>query len=236
MPNFTHRSTEKELLDGDGIPFLDIKKNMEELDRINHLTGGHKITIQGIKMLLPALLQQKKKIVIAEIGCGGGDNMRVLHKWFNKQQISSSLIGVDINRNCIQFATERNQNVDFTFICADYQTATFVQTPHVIFSSLFCHHFNTAQLILMLQWLYKNSNTGFFINDLHRHSIAYYFIKYATTIFSKSYLVKNDAPLSVLRGFTKKEWQLLLQQAGITQYRIKWQWAFRWLIVVQKSK
>ncbi len=37
-----------------------------------------------------------------------------------------------------------------------------------------------------------------------RHNTQRYFIKLTTTVFSKSYLVKNDAPLSVLRGFKKK--------------------------------
>jgi hypothetical protein len=53
-----------------------------------------------------------------------------------------------------------------------------------------------------------------------------------TSIFSKSYLVKNDAPLSVLRGFKKKEWFAILQQAGATNYSVKWKWAFRHLITV----
>jgi hypothetical protein len=53
-------------------------------------------------------------------------------------------------------------------------------------------------------------------------------------LFSKSYLVKNDAPLSVLRGFSRNEWKILMEKAGIKNYKIKWKWAFRWLILVEK--
>ena len=77
-----------------------------------------------------------------------------------------------------------------------------------------------------------NSNIGFFINDLHRHPLAYHFIKLATQLFSKSYLVKNDAPLSVLRGFKKQEWENILRKSDLSDYTIKWQWAFRYLITV----
>jgi hypothetical protein len=80
----------------------------------------------------------------------------------------------------------------------------------------------------------KNSKNGFFIGDLHRHWLAYYSIKFLTKLFSKSYLVKNDAPLSVQRGFTKKEWVILLKKAGIKNYEITWCWAFRHLILVKK--
>lgn len=76
----------------------------------------------------------------------------------------------------------------------------------------------------------ENSTTGFFINDLQRHPLAYYSIKWITSLFSKSYLVKNDAPLSVARGFTKKEWIEIFRSAGISNFSIKWKWAFRYLI------
>jgi hypothetical protein len=47
-------------------------------------------------------------------------------------------------------------------------------------------------------------------------------------------LVKNDAPISVERGFKKKEWVQLSQQAGIEDVLIQWEWAFRYLIVYKK--
>ncbi|MGZ5255480.1 MAG: methyltransferase domain-containing protein, partial [Flavitalea sp.] len=63
-----------------------------------------------------------------------------------------------------------------------------------------------------------------------------YAIKIITAIFSKSYLVKNDAPLSVLRGFKKTELISALKQAGINDASIEWKWAFRWLVVFDKNK
>jgi hypothetical protein len=64
--------------------------------------------------------------------------------------------------------------------------------------------------------------------------LAYYSIKWLTRLFSKSYLVKNDAPISVERGFIKKEWENLCGLAGIKPVSIQWQWAFRHLIVYKK--
>jgi hypothetical protein len=117
---------------------------------------------------------------------------------------------------------------------SDYRLVDFAaEKPGIIFSALFCHHFTDEELVIMLKWLRSNSTVGFFINDLHRHPLAYYSIKILTRLFSRSYLVKNDAPLSVLRGFTKKEWKRLLDNAEIMHYTIKWRWAFRWLITVK---
>ncbi|MEO6547187.1 MAG: hypothetical protein ABIN94_04285, partial [Ferruginibacter sp.] len=80
-------------------------------------------------------------------------------------------------------------------------------------------------------WMKENSILGFFINDLHRNPLAYYSIKIITGIFSKSYLVKNDAAVSVKRGFIKKEWQMLINKAGVGNCSIQWRWAFRHLII-----
>ena len=85
----------------------------------------------------------------------------------------------------------------------------------------------------MLNWLKKNARVGFFINDLHRHWLAFYLIKYITKFFSRSYLVKHDASLSVARSFRKLEWKRLLEKADIFQYSIRWRWAFRWLVSVK---
>jgi len=235
MPWLTHRSYKKELLDGNDLSFADIKQNMQELDKINHLLGGHATTVQGVsKLIKKGSLQHTVSIV--EIGCGGGDNLRVIKKWCAKNGIAVRLTGVDINQDCIAFAKSRKENNNIDFICSDYSKAVFATPPNIIFSSLFCHHFTDAQLVAMLQWMKQNTSTGFFINDLHRHPFAYYSILIFTKLLSRSRLVKNDAPLSVQRSFIKKEWQQLFQLAGIYQFAISWKWAFRWLIVFTHQK
>lgn len=228
--NFKQRSYKKELLDGDGIAFKDIKRNMQELDTINHRLGGHNITLRGIKNLM-RVADKSSQIKIVEIGCGGGDNLRVIKKWAAQNNLNVKLVGIDINEECIAFAKAQKQNKDIHFICSDFRLVAFSQKPHIIFNSLFCHHFTNEELVAMLQWMQQRSSVGFFINDLHRHPLAYYSIKWITKAFSKSYLVKNDAPLSVLRAFTKKDWMKIFENAQIKISSCNWRWAFRWLVI-----
>ncbi|PWT95558.1 MAG: SAM-dependent methyltransferase [Bacteroidetes bacterium] len=233
--DFSQRSYQKELLDDDDIPFEDIRRNMYELDLINTYLGGHNITIQGIKSIIGDIAVFKATNVplrICEIGCGGGDNLIAIEKWCNKHGINVELIGIDIKKECIEYARSRISKENYKWIISDFRDVYFQnQRPSIIFSSLFCHHFTEVEVIEMLWWLKNNSAMGFFINDLHRHSFAYYSIKGITKFFSKSYLVKNDAPLSVLRGFSRSEWQAILEEAKVTNYKLLWKWAFRWLIV-----
>lgn len=231
--NLSQRSYKKELLDSIDIPFEDIKRNMEELEIINTYLGGHRITIAGIRELFKKPSTKRQECVICEIGCGGGDNILAIQSWCKKNDVPVHFIGIDINPNCIKVAVSKLKGVNVSFIISDYIKADFKdRKPDYIFTSLFCHHFNNEELVQMLGWMRHNSQKGFFINDLHRHHLAYYSIKFLTKVFSRSYLVKNDAPLSVLRGFTKEEWKNLLEAAGIAQYTIQWKWAFRHLITV----
>jgi 2-polyprenyl-3-methyl-5-hydroxy-6-metoxy-1,4-benzoquinol methylase len=234
MTSFTYRSNQKELLDRDDIPFVHIQQNMRELDRINHYLGGHQITLGGLKTILHAVATTGPLHVV-EIGSGGGDNLRVIKQWAQRTGREVQLTGIDINPECIAFAQSEKANEGIRFLQADYKKVVFDTSPHVVFSSLFCHHFTEEELVYMLQWLKENSQQGFFINDLHRHPLAYYAIKGITQLLSRSYLVKNDAPLSVQRGFKRKDWEHLFAMAGIQSYTCKWKWAFRWLITYLHS-
>ena len=233
MTDYTRRSTKKELLDKEDIPFSDIVRNMQELDFINKHLGGHSITLNGFKKLL----LNQRNIFVCEIGCGGGDNLTAIYHFCKKKNINATFQGIDINADCIAFA-KRNSTIEkIDFIVSDYRNVDFKgAAPDIIFSSLFCHHFTNEELVEMLQWMRQNSRVGFFINDLQRNPLAYEFIKAVTKIFSKSYLVKNDAPLSVLRGFKKIEWESIFKEAGIDNYSIEWKWAFRYLIVSLSPK
>ena len=229
MPDFHQRSYRKELLDRDDLPFRDIERNMQELDVINHRLGGHRITLEGVRALALGPHAQRP-LHIVEAGCGGGDNLRVIRQWAQKKGLPVQLTGIDLNPECIAYARNHAGNTGIAFIHSDYRQAALPQKADIIFSSLFCHHFNEEELVLMLRWMQDQSVRGFFINDLHRHPLAYYPIKILTQLFSKSYLVKNDAPLSVERGFIKKDWERLFAAAGIAPFTCSWRWAFRWLI------
>jgi 2-polyprenyl-3-methyl-5-hydroxy-6-metoxy-1,4-benzoquinol methylase len=231
MIDLRQRSYTKELMDGDDISFDAMAQTLKELNIINTRLGGHAITISGAA----GLMNDKKTLHICEIGCGGGDNLSAIYKNFHRKGIDVRFTGIDLNATCIEFAKQQYAGLPCNWICSDYALVDFGdQKPDMIFSSLFCHHFTDEQLVSMLNWLDKNANAGFFINDLHRHWLAYYLIKYITKFFSKSYLVKNDASLSVARGFKRKDWQKLFTAAGLANVDIAWRWAFRFLVTYKK--
>ena len=228
MINLNQRSSKTEILDKYDLPFEDVKICIKELNVINTLLGGHKITQNGVDHFYT---ENNAYFSVCEIGCGGGDNLKAI----SKKYPNVTFTGIDLKSSCIDFARSQYRELNAEWIASDYSKVKFDTKPDIIFSSLFCHHFSNTQLIEMLIWMKQNSSKGFFINDLERNTIAYYLIKWLTALFSRSYMVKNDGPISVARSFTKKDWQLLFAKAGIINYTIKWKWAFRYLVIYKNG-
>lgn len=221
------KSYQLELLDASDIPMLDLYQNLKELNFINSYLGGHDITISGIKQLLK---DKSKTYRIADVACGGGDSLKAMAIWARKNDYSINFVGIDLKPDCITYA--KNHCKDFpeiSFITSDYKLVH--ENFDITTCALFCHHLTDNQVVEYLCWCKNQSKMGFVINDLERNFLAKWSIKILTSLFSKSFLVKNDAPLSVQRGFVKKEWKMYLEASTSNDYAINWKWAFRHLII-----
>ncbi|HOZ87449.1 MAG TPA: SAM-dependent methyltransferase [Bacteroidia bacterium] len=229
---FKHRSHKKELLDQHGIPERDLFRNLMELDVINHYLGGYSITYSALSTILKA----GKSYVLVDIGSGGGDTLKRIQAWSKNTAFSFNLFGVDIKPSCISYSLTHRPVAGINFICDDYRNIlNHLPRVDIIHASLFCHHLTEGELIALIRFSVTAKAT-LVINDLERNPVAYHAIKLLTRLFSRSYLVKNDAPLSVLRGFKKAEWLDILQKSGVKNYSVKNKWAFRHLVIVYADK
>lgn len=227
------RSYEKEYLDNSIIETKDLYRNLLELDIINKYLGGYNASLKGLNDILKTKKQVK---TILDIGFGGGDSIKQLSLFADKLNLKLFFYGVDLKVDCVNYAKDNLlefQNKEL--ICNDYRNISdeLLNKIDVIHCSLFLHHLKDDEIIDLFKFS-KANNCIVLVNDLHRHCFAYYSIKFFTALFSKSYLVKNDAPLSVKRGFKKQELITLIKKAGFNEYTIKWTWAFRYRLVAYK--
>lgn len=230
---FKHRSRQKELLDEEDIPKELLYKNLQELELVNNWLGGIKISLDGFE----DAIDKDERVVLADIGCGGGDTLKAFAKKSREEGWNAHFVGIDLKQDCIDYAerTCRDYN-EIRFICDDYKKVISAdKTITHIHAALFCHHLTDDEIVELLGFC-KEHNKTLIINDLERHPFAYHSIKVITRLFNGSELVKNDAPLSVLRGFKKTEWKELLHRADVEHYHIEWKWAFRHLIIIPHAK
>jgi SAM-dependent methyltransferase len=232
MTDLKSRSTLPEKMDGPDVPEYETRQALKELEVVNKFLGGYNVVLHALgKLDWPA-----REVTILDLGCGGGDMLRSIAGWAEKRQVKVKLIGVDWNPVMTAYATENSKgldNVSFKTLSV-FDDELLKEKADITISSLFCHHFENRELVDLLSRMYRLANYAVVINDLHRHWFAYHSIKILTAIFSKTYLVKYDAPLSVARAFTKGEWQDILLEAGITNYCLNWKWAWRWELVIKK--
>jgi 2-polyprenyl-3-methyl-5-hydroxy-6-metoxy-1,4-benzoquinol methylase len=234
MPDFSNRSSGSELMDDLEVSGGDLHQALRELDAINYVLGGNYVTLSGLSQLLDTA-HTGKPLHIADLGCGSGDMLTLIRRLLVKRDRDATLTGIDANPNVIQYAELRTPAA-----CRiDYQVMNIFSEEFkgrkfdIVTGTLFFHHFTSPQLISFFKQLRRQVSVGLIINDIHRHWFAYYTIKWITRFFSRTPMVKHDAPVSVLRSFKKSELVEILQQAGLVNYRIKWRWAFRWQVVVR---
>jgi 2-polyprenyl-3-methyl-5-hydroxy-6-metoxy-1,4-benzoquinol methylase len=144
------------------------------------------------------------------------------------------LTGIDANQFMLDYASAKSQKYpEISYRQFDIFSSEFQAQPYDILTcSLFCHHFSDDELVTLLRQWQQQAQVAVVVNDLHRHWLAYYSIKWLTRLLGGSYLVQHDAPLSVARAFRREDWVELLERAGIARYELRWRWAFRWQVVV----
>ena len=236
MASLQNRSAEIEIMDDLDCRGEVVDQTLRELDFINQWLGGNAVTLQALKQVLQNQ-SKSQEISIADLGCGSGEMLRLIARRALQENRSLKLLGIDANPNIIEFAKIHSlkfNNISFEAVNI-FSEGFRKRKFDVVLCTLFLHHFTEEQLVAVFKSLHQQTKIGIIVNDIHRHPLAYYSIKWLTQFFSKSAMVKFDAPLSVQRAFTKKELTDILSKAGITNYQLKWKWAFRWQLIVEPS-
>lgn len=223
------RSSEQEIMDDLNISGPIIDQTLRELNTINKTLGGNQISVSVFKKLA----KNQTAVSLADLGCGGGDIMVEMVKWAKKKNIDTKFTGIDANSHIVSYAEKNTSDypeisyLPINIFSKEFQSMKF----DIIHCCLFLHHFSNEELVALLRMFKKQTKLGVIVNDLHRHPLAYWSIKFLTSIFSKSKMVRNDAAISVARGFKRKELMMLLNEAGIKKFQLKWKWAFRWELI-----
>jgi 2-polyprenyl-3-methyl-5-hydroxy-6-metoxy-1,4-benzoquinol methylase len=235
VPLLYLRSDSKECMDDQHVDAGTMRQTHQQLKNINVYTFGYFPTMSAVNYFL-ARYGNHRKIRILDIGCGDGETLRRIDDFGRTRNFSLELTGIDLNRDVISAAVELTTS-KINFFHGDILTNDRNETYDLIINSLTMHHLTNQEIVALMQWMSAHARIGWFISDLHRHWIPYYFIKYFVKFCRFNHLVCHDAPLSVARSFRRTEWIDLLTQAGLNLDFIKISWCpnFRYGIRYEKS-
>lgn len=225
-PDFGRRSARLELMDSEDVSEADLRRTFRELALINRRLGGHAATLRALESLIPPGL---KRVRILDVGCGDGDAASFILDWAQARGLEATVHGIDLSAVSVRLAAAR-ERPGLSFACRDLFALESGEDYDIVHAGLLLHHCPGAAAVRALKAMHSHARLGVAVNDLHRHPAAYYAIKALTAAFSRDRLIRHDAPLSVLRGFSRAELRALCREAGLAEPVIHWRWAFRWQV------
>lgn len=227
---FDRRSSAAEWMDAPGIDQADLARCLDDLAVVNGVTLARGPTVGFLRRA--ARLHQDRgcgELSVLDVGYGQGDMLRRVARWGQRRGVTLRLSGVDLSpasKVAAEAATPGCMGIE-------YRTGdVFDEAPgsvDVVISSLFTHHLRDAEVVRFLRWMERTARVGWFVNDLHRHPLAYHGFRALSGVAGWHPMVRHDGPVSVARAFTRGDWVWLLGEAGVTA-RVRWHLPFRYCV------
>lgn len=219
------RSTSREIMDDMSINDERIDAALEELTVINRLLGGDSVSISGIARLTGSATNDRP-LRILDCGAGGSDLVHALKALARPVHVTA----LDLNFRACQYSWTHTPSLSVVN-ASTFRLPFRDRSFDIVHAALFCHHFTEAELDELLAEWARVARVGIVVNDLQRSVWAFLGITLLTSLFSRSAMVRHDGPISVRRGFLKKE------LSDITSHHrtvtITRHWAFRWLVSIE---
>lgn len=225
------RSSEKEKLDDLNLHGEPLHQALQSLEWVNRRFGNHRTVIKAIHSIIK---KEAKPLHIIDLGCGGGDLALAVAKSLRQHKIEFTITGIDGNANTLTYAKNKCEAFpEISFLQANILSNQFsIQPCDILISSHFMYHFTADALVSFLKNNLSAISTAFIFSELKRNRFAMRLFKFSSFLLPISKLAKEDGVLAIKRSFAKKEWLLIMQQAGIGTYRIQSVPLFRILITI----
>ena len=234
--NTKDRSSAPEIMDDFSMEGEILRDALDKIAKINQLLGGNQLTLRGVQNLI-ATIPNETEITIVDVGCGNGDMLRTLSKYGLKHQLNFKLIGIDANAFTINHASELSINYpNISYHCEDVFGNDFAALKcDIVLCTLTLHHFKDDEIMTLMTVFYANCSIGIVINDLHRSAISYRLFQALCFVFRLNSMSREDGLVSILRGFKKNELVCFSKILNLKNYKIRWEWAFRYQWIIKKT-
>ncbi len=235
MNAFSERLEAVEMMDDFTITDERLTGALDELRWVNRLLGGYASTLS---VLRPYLLSHRDRTTrLLDLGTGIADYPEVIARWAHRHRIPVRITALDANPATVDHARRTLDSRLPPEIRAtiEVEVGDALALPYdadcfdVAMAAMFMHHFGDSDAVRLVNEMSRVASEGILINDLHRHPLAYVGILAPARLLPVSPMFRNDAPISVLRGFTRKDLADLAIRSGQSEVEIHWHWAFRWI-------
>lgn len=227
------RIYQEELLDAGAGGDEDVARNLADLRRINRFLGGKKVVLRAISSCLGDA--QLEPVSILDVGTGSADLPMAVAESCKARGLATFVTAVDISERNLRISRERlGVCPEVNLVRADSLSLPFAaRSFDFVTASLFLHHFRDDDVVRLLADFGRIAKRAVIVNDVVRHLVPYYLMRIIGPLLATSFLTRNDAPVSVLRGFTTDEMNDLARLAGLKVREMKRVFPYRLSMVAE---
>jgi 2-polyprenyl-3-methyl-5-hydroxy-6-metoxy-1,4-benzoquinol methylase len=198
-------------MDAPGLDAQTYRAVLADLAKVNTLTMARGPTLR----FLAAATRGRRHFRLLDVGFGQGDMLRTIAAWAARRGLAAELTGVDLNAgSAAAAAASTSPDLPITYLTGNYADLSGGGFD-VIVSSLVAHHMDDLELVAFLRFMEREAQTGWMINDILRHRLAYAAFPLLARLMGWHRIVREDGTLSIARGFRPDEWPPLLEAAGL---------------------
>jgi SAM-dependent methyltransferase len=230
MPRFAQRVLVPELMDTEPCGSDTFRACLVDLSKVNRLSLAYRPTLAFLRQAARRL-PPGRPLRLLDVGGGYGDTLRHLDRWAARRGIALDMTSVDLSPwSRTAGETAAATRTPIRFVTANIFDHVPDAPPDVVISSLFTHHLEDRDVVRFLRWMERHATLGWFVNDLHRHPVPYWFFRYFSQAMRWHRFVRHDGPVSIGRAFTRQDWQRMLAEAGLraSDATIRWWMPFRY--------
>jgi len=206
MPVFLrHRNTRLiELMDQPEVSLTTLFRTYDGFARLNPALARWKWVYRT--HLAPIMRQDPEKhFTLLDIGCGGGDLLRSLKAWSERDGFRLSVLGIDPDPRAEAYLRLSETRAHLHFRCCHLQTLVdeaarfdFVISNHLL------HHLSDPELQQLLQQAAAVCQGLVIMNDIERSDLALMAFSLSWLVFWRSF-IPVDGSRSIRRSFTFAE-------------------------------
>ncbi|MBI3271278.1 MAG: methyltransferase domain-containing protein [Planctomycetes bacterium] len=225
----------EEILDRFDTPYAELAETLRDIRDVNRFLGGTTILLRTLSPLLGET--PVRPIRVLDVGTGSADIPAAIAAWGRGRGVPIRVTGLDLGADTLRFAKECNRGEpDVSLVRANALRLPFPNGSfHFVTASLFTHHLPFDAFAALLREMDRVSSRGLVVNDLVRAWVPWVTIILLTRLFARSRVTCYDAPVSVLKGFTRREIESIRARAGLPGLRLQFCFPYRFCLVGRKE-
>jgi ubiquinone/menaquinone biosynthesis C-methylase UbiE len=207
-----------ELLDEADAPRQDVERSLRDLRRFNSIYGGAGAYRRLLRRMTPHEPQS-----ILDVATGTADLL---------ESLPGFRVGVDFKIDHLLYKREGSavRRVVANALRLPFRNNSF----EIVTSSHFFHHLTPEENRQMLRDALRVTRRGVIVNDTRRHYVPYLFVRLLGVLRLVGRITRNDAPASILRGFTIEEVGEIATDVGAQRTEVVRAWPFRFGLLLWK--